>query len=136
MKHTNRNAQFLSKIERTEGCWNWLGHLDIEGYGMFFHLRRSDRAHRVSYETFIGPIPDGLVIDHLCFNKACVNPLHLEPVTIKENTRRFYKTLVHCPNGHEYTPENVRIRAGTIDTRVCKACDRVRVKNYKLRKLA
>lgn len=80
--------------DRTGKCWIWLGKRDRDGYGEIrisqggrkFHAR----AHRASYETYVGPIPDGLEIDHLCGNTSCVNPRHLEPVTHAENMRRAY----------------------------------------------
>src|SRR5699024_1617461 len=90
---------------------------------------RMKLAHRVSYETFAGPIPEGLDLDHLCRNRSCVNPEHLEPVTRSENLRRSPlmargQDKTHCPHGHEYSPENTRItKAGA---RACRTCERKR----------
>ena len=70
------------------GCWLWKGLVDRDGYGVFGLNRRSFRAHRVAYELLVGPIPDGLMIDHLCRVTSCINPDHLEPVTNKENQAR------------------------------------------------
>jgi hypothetical protein len=79
-------------------------------------------AHRVSYELFKGPIPDGLQIDHLCRTTACVNPAHLEAVTQLENARRASAEITHCKNGHEYTLETTyRDRHGWRSCRVCSA---------------
>lgn len=81
--------QFESKIERSNECWNWTAHIAVTGYGMFQASGSQPvYAHRFSYELYVGPIPDGLTIDHLCFNRKCVNPQHLEPVSLAENVRR------------------------------------------------
>ncbi len=69
------------------GCWHWTGAKTDKGYGRFY-LNGNKHAHRISYELLIGPIPNGLVIDHLCRNPSCVNPAHLEPVTHVENVKR------------------------------------------------
>jgi len=76
------------RVEVTGFCWNWTGYLNRAGYGRFMHEGRMQLSHRVSYETLVASIPEGLVIDHLCRNPRCVNPDHLEPVTKAENTRR------------------------------------------------
>lgn len=70
------------------GCWQWDQYTDLDGYGTLKHGAGTIRAHRWSYEALIGPIPTGLVIDHLCRNRGCVNPEHLEPVTVRENNVR------------------------------------------------
>jgi hypothetical protein len=83
-------------------------------------------GHRVSYEAFKGPIPDGLTIDHLCRNRACVNPEHLEPVTMRVNCLRgespaaVHARKTHCPKGHEYSAENTYRHKG--NHRMCKLC--------------
>jgi hypothetical protein len=122
--------RFMEKVEKTEdGCWLWLASLDARGYGQF---RRPEpphiaKAHRVSYELHVGPIPEGLTLDHLCRVRHCVNPDHLEPVTNRENILRGESFTAqqarqtHCVRGHEFTPENTHVWRGH---RGCRACDR------------
>lgn len=121
--------RFWAKVDkRQDGCWHWLGHLTPAGYGYFWERPRKHGAHRWSYEQFVGPIPDGLEIDHLCRNRSCVNPTHLEAVDHHTNLMRG-STLpstnaakTHCAKGHAYTPDNVRIRSN--GARHCKTCNR------------
>lgn len=82
---------FEKFIDKTDYCWNWTGAINLNGYGHLTLINGSARAHRVSYEIYVGEIPSGLVIDHLCSNRKCVNPAHLEPVTQEENMRRAWK---------------------------------------------
>lgn len=106
-------------VERADGCWEWQGGRDGMGYGTIIVQRQTLRAHRASYEAFVGPIPDGLELDHLCRHKECINPAHLEPVTHSENLRRHYASITACPKGHAYTEANTYLDHGK---RRCRAC--------------
>lgn len=116
--------RLLAFSDRSGECWLWTGGKDAMGYGTIIVSRRSVRAHRASYEAFVGPIPGGLDIDHLCRVKACVNPSHLEPVTHSENLRRHYATITTCPRGHAYDEANTY--RDTAGKRRCRTCMRER----------
>lgn len=92
-----------------DGCWEWIASRYRNGYGQLGRRAGEPQmAHRAVYELLVGPIPEGRVLDHLCKNKACVRPDHLEPVTQRENSRRGDKALTtHCSRGHELTDDNV-----------------------------
>lgn len=101
--HTRRavDERFFSFVDQeTSECWLWLGADQSNGYGHFSVGRRTVLAHRWAYERFVGPIPSGLHIDHLCRVRTCVNPAHLEAVTLTENNRRSKPIRRHCPHGH------------------------------------
>ena len=103
--------RFAEKIQVADGCMIWTAALNSKGYPVFSVYGRVELAHRVSYETFVGPIPEGLQLDHLCRDPRCVNPDHLEPVTARENIRRSsscQSTETHCTHGHAWTPETER----------------------------
>ena len=128
--------RFMSYVDRSPGtCWLWTGSINRGGYGRFkAPAGRSVLAHRWAYERFIGPIPEGLELDHLCRVRHCVNPYHLEPVTTRENMMRgdtFQSAnarKTHCPQGHEYTPENtmwITNKPGYKGRR-CRICNRER----------
>lgn len=77
--------RFWVKVDKTEGCWNWTANTSTKGYGQFWVNGKLNQAHRVSWEQVSGPIPTGLLIDHMCHNRRCVNPSHLRTVTNKQN---------------------------------------------------
>lgn len=106
------------------GCWLWTGHIGKFGYGSFRDdpKRNTRQAHIASYELHVGPVPDGLELDHLCRVRSCVNPYHLEPVTHLENVRRGdLGRITHCPQGHLYDKKNTYLNAGK---RHCRECGR------------
>jgi hypothetical protein len=126
-------------LDHETGCHEWTASKDRYGYGRFGFNGKQPSAHRWAYERVNGTIPEGLVIDHLCRNRGCVNPDHLEAVEQVENMRRargygkpkplgpslphisvIRKNLTHCIWGHEFTPENTRRNRN--GTRRCVAC--------------
>jgi len=130
--------RFWAKVNKDgpNGCWVWTAAKTSLGYGEFWpggsHGRAGVYSHRFSYQLMVGPIPNGLQLDHLCRNPSCCNPCHLQPVTQAENMRRGnagsnMRVKTHCPHGHEYTSQNTRVYRGR---RFCKACASARVKSH------
>ena len=127
--------RFLDKVMPIlDGCWLWTGTVTRTRYGMFWPHGEAVVAHRFAYELFVGEIPDGMVIDHLCRSRSCVNPEHLEAVAFIENVRRGAKvpgvvTPNVCKHGHPFTEENtIRNDKGH---RHCRECGRRRNREYK-----
>lgn len=127
--------RFMSHVRSDGECWIWTASTSTNGYGQVSIGGRTQAAHRASYEHFVGPIPEGLTIDHVrqrgCKSKTCVNPAHLEAVTLLENIRRGETSAAavnarktKCIAGHAFTPENTRVRAG--GRRDCRTCERRR----------
>lgn len=124
---------FWRKVDMSgpDGCWQWRGLIMPDGYGQVQMVGANARvAHRVAYEEVKGPIPAGLVLDHLCRNRSCVNPEHLEPVTHRENVLRGVNYIAQnanktrCHKGHPFSPENTYVKPG--GNRICKTCRRQR----------
>ncbi len=134
-----RKAEILSLLPTDNAiCWTGLGYLKYDGYRCLSYKAETWSAHRLVYTFLIGPIPDGMTLDHLCRNRACCNPKHLECVTQQENVLRGegltakHAAKTHCVQGHELTPENTSVYAYKYGkTRVCKICKRAAIRKYK-----
>ena len=116
-------------VEQADGCWGWAASKTHQGYGRFRMGDRNALAHRVVYEHLVGPIATGMTLDHLCRNRACVNPAHLEPLPLRENILRgrgvgaVNADKTHCKHGHEFTPENTYLGKKS-GQRHCRECGR------------
>lgn len=133
--------RFWSKVDQADnGCWHWTAATNGVGYGKYSINKRLFYAHRVAYVVLVGPIPGGLVLDHLCRVRHCVNPDHLEPVTQRENIIRgvsFFAiraAQAHCVNGHPFDEANTMIVGN--GTRKCRACCLARTRRYRAEKRA
>lgn len=128
--------------EPNSGCWIWTAVADSKGYGVLGVEGKNQKAHRLVHEMFKGPIPDGLHLDHLCRNRLCVNPDHLEPVTRRENILRGYGSAAQnarkdcCKNGHPFDEQNTRLQplaSGGV-ARICRRCKREEMRARRLAK--
>ena len=126
------------KFNEENTCWEWIGTLYNNGYGRISINNKSSYVHRLTYELYIGKIPTGKELDHLCRNRRCCNPEHLEAVTHRENIRRgktgkHNSEKTHCKRGHPYTKENTHIKPN--GWRQCKLCTLIRYSNLVIKTL-
>lgn len=136
-----KNSEFdyylIDKRPKSEGgCWNWTGKIDRDGYGKLRFYNRTFRAHRWVWECIYGYIKPGLQLDHLCKNRRCVNPAHLEAVSQKVNTQRatnHNRDKQFCPQGHKYTELNTYyyINKAGHKRRKCRSCNKDRVAAFR-----
>jgi len=139
--------RFWAQVEKSttpDGCWTWLGRVNNHGYGSIRIMGRlidPTLVHHFAYELLVGPIPKGMEIDHLCKNRRCVNPAHLEPVTRSENCKRgdsglawalHQRAKTHCPQGHPYDLFNTYYDKN--GGRQCKICKSERSRESYLRR--
>ena len=140
--------RFLEKIRpRSSGCWEWIGALHTTqwgSYGVLWNGEKPERAPRIAYKLFRGPLPDHLLPDHLCRNTICVNPWHLEAVTKKVNTLRgnspaaYHARQTACINGHPFSVENTYVYSCSTQPilRVCRTCRAARLRAWRRRQVA
>jgi len=137
---TDLLERFWDKVEITPNCWNWKGYIGNNGYGMFRTGLNKVMSHRFIYEIMTEHIIDSLDLDHLCRNRSCVNPNHLQQVTRRENCLRGltgkhdnHKHKSFCPQGHPYSGKNLYVdNLGRVVCRECrKQIDNKRYKSGK-----
>ena len=133
----NRNVELSDT-----GCWEYKGTLHkITGYGIAHINRMQTTAHRLLYKVMVGDVSEDLHLDHLCRNRSCVNPEHLEPVTFSQNISRspialsvINRNRTHCINGHLLSADNIYSPPSRPNKRVCRTCSRRRTKEFLERK--
>jgi hypothetical protein len=127
-----------ARINKTDTCWLWTGKVDKTGYGSFGmrvdQACRTRSAHKIVYETLVGPVPESMQLDHLCKIPLCVNPEHLEIVSPKENIMRsnglasINAKKTHCKYGHEFTEANTYVPSKRPNRRYCRTCAGMKLK--------
>lgn len=136
-----RLERFWARVEKTDTCWLWTAGRFHNGYGQVKWFGRSRKAHHIAWELLRGALPLPLEADHLCRVRNCVNPDHIEWVTHAENTARAHMARgtdnangrkTHCPQDHEYTPENTYL--DRLGRRICRACRRADYHRRKARR--
>lgn len=139
-KRPSLEVRFWRKVEKTETCWNWRGSTNkTSGYGQIQINGKAESVHVVSYKLAGGAIPEGMELDHLCRNRKCVNPDHLEPVAHRDNVLRGINAcatnakVTHCPRGHPYDLFNTYLRPD--GGRDCPICQQIRANKYAERKV-
>lgn len=141
-KNLTTEERFWAKVEKTDTCWLWTACTFRGGYGSFWFDGKLVRAHRFAYELLISPIPRGLQLDHLCRVRACVNPVHLEPVTGRENVLRgegptaFNALKTHCAHGHLLDEVNTYHSPSRPLGRYCWTCKRAGLASWRARRRA
>jgi hypothetical protein len=145
MEQNTAQARILAKVEVSNSCWQWTAAVNAYGYGVIGvpGTHRTMLAHRAAFEAWVGPIPDGLDLDHLCRTRRCVNPAHLEPVSRRTNLLRGLTITAAnaaktaCPKGHPYEGRNLLIRSRNgRPVRRCRTCDLARKADYRRRRAA
>jgi hypothetical protein len=128
--------RFWTKVKIVAECWEWQGFVDPNGYGQFYPTHtKNELAHIYAYKFVYDIVPEGLVIDHLCRNRKCVNPFHLEAVTQRVNTLRgigpsaLNAVKTHCPQGHPYDEANTWVNPKK-NERICRECSRQRYRKW------
>lgn len=122
-RYGSLRERFFKYLSITTSCWLWAGAVNKAGYGIIAYKRNCYLAHRVSFEMFVGPIPQGLQLDHLCRVHNCVNPDHLDIVTKAENQRRGVAAKTHCVHGHLYDAKNTYRKPHAPTVRRCRTCE-------------
>lgn len=132
--------RFWAQVDASGVCWEWTGKPDRKGYGRFWvAVGRTISAHRWSWQQLVGPVPARLELDHLCRNRLCVNPDHLEPVTTRTNVIRgggitaINARKTHCKLGHPFDEANTRLGRDGVG-RTCRTCERAKFRRHRAQK--